>query len=200
MKKIFVSEWFWRIYGLLFGPIELLIIFLVRGSDGKIGLFQLIGVMIALSFAYHIIPFIIRLLLKIPKIDFFDEDNQISTYFTGIIGLIAVWLPILIYATKKEGMVMMIITIVVLLPFILAQVGIFAFVDSIVHGDGASKDEKVKPSKPKDKPSFTMTEFIDKRGRSKTAYTLKNGNISHTTVTNEFGNTEDEFTTIKHKF
>lgn len=198
MKKIFASDWFWKIYGFLFGPLELLIIYLVRDDDGKIGLFKLIGIMIALSFAYHIIPFIIRLLLKIVKIDFFDEDNQISTYFTGDAGLFLTWLPLLIYATRGESIGARIITIIFILPFILAQVSIFAFVDSIVHGDAPLKNDKENRSKSKNKISFTMTELIDKNGHSKTAYTLKNGNIAHTTVTNEFGNTEDEFTTIKH--
>lgn len=201
MKKILVSDWLWRIYGLLFGPIELLLIFLAKGSDDKIGLFKLIGIMLALSFAYHIVPFIIRLILKIVKLDFFNEDNQISTYFTGGLSLILCWLPLLIYATKDEGLVMKIITIIVLLPMIMGQIGIFAWIDSIVHGDSAYENKKGNVSKSKDKPgfSFSMTEFIGKNGRSKTAYTLKNGNISHTTVKDDFGNTEGEFTSFKHK-
>ena len=200
MKKKFFNS-FWAIYGYLFGPIEAGIIILLRNPDGKIGLWKLIGILLALSVAYQIIPLIIRLLLKPFKIDFFNDFDMDDTYGPVVISLLIVWIPLLIYATKSEGIISMILFTVLFGSFIIGgQIGVMGFIGGIRTGTPLDNENTKAKNKNNDSPSLKMTEIIGKDGRSKTAYTLKNGNVSHTTVTNEFGNVEDEFTAIKHKF
>ena len=199
MKKKFFNS-FWVIYGYLYGPIEALVIILLRDSNGKIGIWKLIGVLLAFAAAYQLIPLIIRLLLKPFKIDFFNDFDMDDTYIPVIVSLIIVWVPLLIYATKSEGIISMIIFTVLFGSFIIGgQVGIMGFIGGIRTGTPSGEENAKQKNKTDDSPSLKMTEIIGKDGRTKTAYTLKNGNISHTTVTNEFGNVEDEFTAIKHK-
>ena len=196
-KKIFNS--FWAIYGYLFGPIEALVIVLLRDSNGKIGIWKLIVILLVLSIAYQIIPLIIRLILKLFRIDFFNEDDMDDTQTPATISLIVVWIPLLIYATKSEGIVSMILFTIIFGSFIVGgQIGIMAFISGIRTGTPLENTNKKQTNNNKN-DGLTMTELVGKDGKSKTAYTLKKGNVSHTTITNEFGNVEDEFTAIKHK-
>lgn len=204
MKKKFNLGW--KIYGLLFGPIELLTIFLLRDSEGKIGIFKLIGIMIVLSLAFQIIPSIIRLVLKVFKKDFFDTFDMEETYTPVRISLTVVWAPLLLYALKSEGLVSIIISFVILLALIvIGQTIIIEYIGSIrigaKYGLVDRKEQKEKKAKSNDGISFTKTDMYDNNGNFVgTADTFKYGNVSQTTFRGQFGKNEGEITTIKHKF
>lgn len=204
MKKKF--DLGWKIYGFLFGPIEALTIILLRDSEGKIGLFKLIAIMIVLSLAYQIVPLIIRQILKIFKMDFFHVLDMEETIDSATISLAVVWIPLLIYALKSEGIVSIIISLAVSLLFIvLGQTAIMHYICGIRMGIvyHLSDDKEKTDVKPKsnDRISFTKTDMYDSNGNFVgTADTFKYGNVSQTTFRGQFGKNEGEITTIKHKF
>ena len=110
------SNILWMIYGILFGPIELAIIYFGVNTDGASGFFKLIGAMLVISFLFTFIPQIIRILLKLFKIDFYDEESMRISNICASGSVILTWLiGLIFFSDLNGGRVGLIITIIVLM-------------------------------------------------------------------------------------
>lgn len=133
----------WMVYSILFGPIEMLCIYLFSYDKG---IFKGLLYLLIICFCMLLIPLIIRLLFKIFRIEVFEYDYVDEMIPIIITSLVISWVVLCIIALRKEGIFSLVFSSLI----ILAVVG---FVHSIPLGIaklfyGAVAD-KLNPNKDK---------------------------------------------------
>lgn len=126
----------WGFYGLLLGPIELVI---MRLFNGNLSLIQTILVMAITSFAFMFIPMIIKLIMRLCKKDFFTKEGLFIAGGTASISVALSWLIVLIIDAKDDGIFSIILSVCLLecLFIVIHSAILFGFY-RIVYGDDES--------------------------------------------------------------
>lgn len=204
MKKNIFSI-LYIIYGLLLGPVELLIIKLFV-KDG--GLFKTIGMIILTSIIFVFIPIIIKLVLKLFKKKFFVQNDMYKTNISAMISVAIVWITITIINTKSEGLFSIILTTILLVGTItFIHAGIIWFVYKVLYQGNVPEDkeywDKVKREQEEFDKNFKInlksSYITDEYGNVVgTADTVSIGDwTSKTTVKDNSGKKVKEFNTYK---
>lgn len=126
----------WGLYGLLFGPIELLI---MRFFNGNLSLIQTVLVMIIISSLFMIIPMFIKIIMKTMKKDFFAKEGLFIASGIAALSVALSWLIVLIIDGKDDSLFSIIVSICLLDSlFVIVQFEVMDIIYRIVYGNDES--------------------------------------------------------------
>ena len=189
------------IYSLLAGPIELLLIYLIFGTEKTNSLFSLLGFILIYSFLYALLPFLLKLILRIFKIDIFDDFDEETIIAYSPISYLLSWCILFIFVdmgTKTLfGRIFSIIALTMLIGgFNIIGSGIFTLIRHPDAGANLNNEKNSKKNK-KDKLDIRYKEYYKDGRYIGDSRTISYGAFSETTFRDNAGNNVGEIDAVE---